>query len=85
MSVKKFRIVDSQVLHRAYQEAIQMQALIEEAVGAEKGPEALPESLVPTDTLYDLASCIVAMYNILVQQELVEFNTQKLLKQAKIH
>lgn len=84
MSVKKFRIVDSQVLHTMYQEALQMQTLIEESVG-EKGPENLPESLVPTGTLYDLVSCFNAMYNILVERELVEFNTHKLLKQAKIH
>lgn len=85
MSHNSFRICDSKVLHTLYQDCVQFKEIIEQTVQAGTGPESLPDSQIPTGTLYDLAACYLAMYDMLLAKDMLEFNTAKLLKTAKIH
>lgn len=83
--MRKFRLADSQQLHKLYQDAVQIQAIIEESVNPQKGPEDLPDSLIPTTMLYDLVSAYLGMYDLLLEHELAVFDTAKLLKTVKIN
>jgi hypothetical protein len=79
---KPFRIWDSATLFTVYQDVMQMQSLIEEACTSDKpqSPEDLPESLVPTDMLYDILSCFSAMYEKILETDLAIYSTSKLIK-----
>jgi hypothetical protein len=79
---KKFRVWNSKTLLNTYQDVIQMQFLIEEACSSDKpqSPEDLPESLVPTEMLYDILSCFTAMYEKLLENDLAIYSTDKLIK-----
>jgi hypothetical protein len=68
---RKFRHWDNKLLFDVYQKAVQISGKIEEKCNDEVSPDMLPESLIPTDMLYDLTSCFEAMYDKLMEEELV--------------
>lgn len=75
---KGFRINDSIILQDTIKYAIQIKEKIEHVVEQSRvPPDKLPESLVPTKVLYDLASCFEAAYHELLDQELVKTGNLK--------
>lgn len=84
-TLRKFRLADSQQLSVVYQDALQIQAIIENATKEGEPAEGLPDSLVPTGMLYDLASAYLGMYELVLNNELAIYNTATLLKTAKIN
>ncbi|NDB57390.1 hypothetical protein EB001_02890 [bacterium] len=74
---RKFRVWDSNVLHENLQLCIQYQTAIEEVVqqsiiNDEDTPVA--NSTVPTNSLYDIVSCYIAMYEKLLAEDLLQTN-----------
>ena len=74
---RKFRVWDSKLLHDSLQLCVQYQNAIEEEVM--KSDRELEEnevliSTVPTETLYDLAGCYIAMYEKLLVEGLIQSN-----------
>ena len=75
---KEFRIWDSISLQDAVKHAIQIKSKITQiCVEHNATPQQLPHSLVPTDHLYDLAVCCEAMYEKLIEYELVKTGNLK--------
>jgi hypothetical protein len=68
---RKFRLWDNKLLFDVYQKASQISGKIEEKCNENTSPDMLPASLVPTDILYDLVACYEAMYNKLLDEELL--------------
>ena len=74
---RKFRLWDSKLLHDSLQLCVQYQAAIEDTVlNSEKELEEneVLMSTVPTEALYDLASCYIAMYEKLLVENLIQSN-----------
>ena len=78
-NVKSFRAFDSKILAATYNTLAQMQDNIETIVRNSEvdGPEDLPHSLVPTQTLYEIALCYDVMYNLLVDDHLIKSGNPK--------
>lgn len=75
---KGFRVWDSITLQDTVKLAIQIKQKIETVVQQSKvPPDQLPESLVPTKVLYDLASCYEAAYSELLDQQLIKTGNLK--------
>jgi hypothetical protein len=69
---RKFRYWDNKLIFHSLQRAIQIKHKIEEQCkGQEVDPYTLPMSLVPTHILYDLTACYEAMYDKLLDEELI--------------
>jgi hypothetical protein len=74
---RKFKVWDSKLLNDNLQLCVQYQKAIEEAVHKtmqERGPPVVA-STVPTDTLYDLVNCYIAMYEKLLIEDLIHSNS----------
>ena len=71
-SRRKFRVWDNKLLFQTYQQAIQVKEKIEELCGDKLNPEDLPNSAVPTDTLYTVMACYEAMYDKLLEEDLLQ-------------
>lgn len=70
---KKFRIWDSIQLHETVKHSIQLRAKLEQiCIENDKQVHELPDSLVPSDMLYMLVASNEAMYNKLLQQDLLK-------------
>lgn len=76
--MRKFRIWDSEELSKNLKTAIQIRSKIQE-IALETGVPIpnIPQSLVPTSMLYDLTVCYEAMYNKLLNLDLVETGNLK--------
>lgn len=68
-----FKMWDSVTLQESEKHALQFKSMIE-SLSVENRTEVqdLPDSLVPTDVLYYMAACYDAMYNMLLERDLVE-------------
>ena len=76
--MSKFRVWDSITLQDTVKLAIQIKQKIEDVVDKSRvPPDQLPESLIPTQVLYDLASCYEAAYSELLDQDLVKTGNLK--------
>ena len=84
--MRKFRIWDSQELSKNLKTAIQIRGKIQD-IALETGVPitAIPQSLVPTSTLYDLTVCYEAMYNKLLNLDLVETGNLKQPHKNNLH
>ena len=72
-STKKFRQWDQKVIFNNLQKALQVVTAIEEQCNENKtNPANLPMSVLPTDNLYDLCACYLAMYNKLLKYDLID-------------
>lgn len=71
-SHRKFRVWDNKLLFQTYQQSIQIKEKIEQLCGDEKNPEDLPMSAVPTHVLYTVMACYEAMYDKLLEEELLQ-------------
>jgi len=70
---EKFRIWDSIQLHETVKYSIQFRAKLEElCVASEKQLTELPDSLIPSYILYMLVASNEAMYNKLLEQDLIK-------------
>lgn len=75
---KKFRIVDSKEIHKTLELSIQFQSMIEEtALKYNLNVYELPNSILPTNTLYDLVLNYNEMYKKLLENELIASSTNK--------
>lgn len=74
----KFRVWDSEALNKNLKTAIQIKAKIHE-IALQNGLDIVnvPQSLVPTSTLYDLIVCYEAMYNKLLDYDLIKTGNHK--------
>lgn len=70
-SKRKFRFWDNKILFQTLQNSLQIKEKVEEKCGNELTPEDLPMSVVPTHILYDIAVCYEAMYDKLLEEELI--------------
>lgn len=69
---RKFRFWDSKALFQTLERVSQIKHTIEARCVEEKvGPDMLPMSIVPSDVLYDIAACYEAMYDKLLDEELL--------------
>lgn len=72
-TTKKFRPRDQKTLYTTLQKVIQIKYEIEaQTIEKQSHPAEMPQSLLPTDVLYDIASCFEAMYDKLLAKELLE-------------
>ena len=77
---RKFKHWDNQVLFHSLQKAIQLRHMIEEQCHIKQAaPDALPPSMLPTHILYELAACYEAMYDKLLEEELITSGYSKTL------
>lgn len=71
--MSKFKRWDQKTIFNTLQKVIQIKAKIEEhAEENQAGPASMPSSVIPTDVLYDITSCFAAMYDKLLDRELLE-------------
>jgi hypothetical protein len=70
-SKRKFRFWDNNALFQVFEQVTQIKGLIESKCTDRIGPESLPMSVIPTDVLYDIAACYEAMYEKLLEEELL--------------
>lgn len=86
---RKFRVWDSKLLHDSLQLCVQYQNAIEEELNSSE--RVLEEneiliSTVPTETLYDIANCYIAMYEKLLIEGLIQSNSNpQYLNRQNIH
>lgn len=80
-SKRKFRLWDNKTLFQVYEIVAQVKSNIEQKCTEEIGPESLPVSIIPTHVLYDIAACYEAMYNKLLDEELIVAGYPKSTKQ----
>jgi len=84
--MRKFRIWDSEELSKTLKTAIQIRAKIQEIAIESKTPiPNIPQSLVPTSMLYDLTVCYEAMYNKLLDLDLIETGNFKSPNKNNLH
>lgn len=80
-TVKPFRAYDAQVLTDTYNVLSQMQQKIEGLIATSeniKDSSDLPNSLVPTNTLYSIALCYTAIYELLLADHLIKNGHHKI-------
>ncbi len=68
---RKYRVWDNKLLFQTYEQCIQIKTKIEDKCDESTGPEHLPPSLIPTDSLYELVACYESMYEKLLEEELL--------------
>ena len=68
---RKFRVWDNKLLFQTYQQAIQVRSKIEDHCVDGVALESLPISAIPTHHLYNLVSCFEAVYDKLLEEELL--------------
>lgn len=82
--MSKFKTWDSEILADAVKISIQIRAKIEEmCIKTRTPPDDLPNSLIPTDNLYNLVCAYEAAYNALMENDLVKSGNLK--TQKNIH
>lgn len=77
--MKKLRVWDSDLLTSTYEKTSQIQASIEQLIDAIESHNVgdLPNSLVPTDTLYEVVLSFDLMFNLLLDKQLIETGNKK--------
>lgn len=70
-SKRKFRLWDNKLLFQTYEKSIQIKSNIEDKCDDNTGPENLPQSVIPTNILYELVACYEAMYEKLLEEQLL--------------
>lgn len=71
-SQRKFRFWDNRLLFQNLERVLQFKNQIEEiSVVNQTEVEDLPQSIIPTATFYELLLCYEAMYDKLLEEELV--------------
>lgn len=84
--MRKFRIWDSAELSKNLKTVIQIRAKIQEiAIESRTTIPNIPQSLVPTSVLYDLTVCYEAMYNKLLDLDLLETGNLKTPNKNNLH
>lgn len=64
MNKRKFRIVDNTHINLVYEKALQVKSALEEmSVTKQANIINLPMSAIPSDVLYDLTSCYIALFD----------------------
>jgi hypothetical protein len=81
---RKFRVWDSKTIIDSLQICLQLQAKIDEVIGANTLPDELPDSVLPTDVLYDIAASYAAMYEKLMIEGLIQSSNNPKLNR-KLH
>lgn len=83
---RKFRVWDSDLIYSVLTDTEQIRNQIE-AICVEKQvhPDGLPHSLVPTDLLYNITACFVAMVDRLEAEDLIQSGNKKPSKVNKVH
>lgn len=72
MNKRKFRVRDNTFLFETLQKAIQITDKVDSiCVEKEVTVETLDKSLMPTYIIYDIALCYQAMYDKLLEEELI--------------
>lgn len=72
-TTKKFRPQDQKTLYNTLQKVLQIKYQIEnQAVEKQLHPADMPMSMLPTNVLYDIASCFEALHNKLLAKELLD-------------
>jgi hypothetical protein len=70
---EKFRVWDSIHLHETVKHSIQFRAKLEQlCIENQQDLTELPDSLIPSELLYMLVTSIEAMYNKLLDQDLLK-------------
>lgn len=68
----KFNSVDNKTLARTYEKVVQLATCIEDKCAIEQmPPHELPHSVLPTNVLFDIATCFESMYHKLLEYELL--------------
>jgi hypothetical protein len=76
--MSKFRTWDSEILLDAVKISLQIRTKIEEmCITTQTSPDDLPNSLIPTGNLYNLACAYEAAYNALIENDLVKSGNLK--------
>lgn len=73
--MNKFKVYDSKLLADIYNILSQIQTHIADIINSTeeiKGPEDVPPSMVPTDVLFNISTCYLAMYDKLLDNDLVK-------------
>lgn len=71
-SQRKFRFWDNKLLFQNLERVLQFKETIEElALKKDVAIEELPSSILPTKTFYELLLCYEAMYDKLLEEELI--------------
>lgn len=72
MNTRKFRHWDNKLIFQSLQKALLIKARIEKTCYENQvNPEQLPMSMMPSDVLYDMVACYEAMYDKLLEEELI--------------
>lgn len=69
---RKFRVWDNNLLYTTMHKVAQVVDAVNQKCTDQLTPEQLPQSIVPTDVLYDICACYLAMYNKLETEELLQ-------------
>jgi len=76
--MSKFKTWDSEILADAVKISLQIRTKIEEmCIATRSPPDALPNSLIPTDNLYSLVCAYEAAYNALIENDLLKSGNVK--------
>lgn len=82
--MSKFKTWDSDILLDAVKISLQIRTKIEElCVRTHTMPDNLPNSLIPTENLYNIVCAYEAAYNALIENDLVKSGNPK--TQKNIH
>ena len=69
---RRFKHTDNKLIFNTLQKIVQIKAKIEEqCVERKVSPAELPMSMMPTEELYLLTACFEAMYDKLLNEELI--------------
>ena len=69
---RKFRVWDNRLIYETLQKTTQIANTVEAKCVEGVTPQDLPQSIVPTDILYDLCMCYQALYDKLETEELLQ-------------
>jgi hypothetical protein len=79
--MSKFKTWDSEILLDAVKVSLQIRTKIEEmCIRTHSMPDALPDSLIPTENLYTIVCAYEAAYNSLIENDLVKSGNPKTQK-----
>jgi hypothetical protein len=83
----KIRIWDTKLLTNTYAVVAQMKAQIETIVQQTgvTSLQVLPNSMIPTDKLYEIATCYEILYNRLLDQDLLNSGNIKQTQLKELH
>jgi hypothetical protein len=80
--MSKIRIWEDSHINSAIKHAIQIKENIEHLAQQQ---QSLPQSLVPTDLLYNLVTCFYILYEVTLERDLLETGTNPATLKNNIH